>query len=120
MTRTLARLPLLALAALGLTLGAVTLGAVHQPAPVLAQPAAVGMVDNLFVPDAITVAVGTTVTWANNDPNGEDHNVVAESGAFSSPVLRSGQTFSFTFSAPGRYAYFCEFHENQFGVVVVQ
>ena len=51
-----------------------------------------------FNPASVTVAVGTTVTWENQD--GMSHNVIADDGSFKSPDLGPGKTFSVTFEKP--------------------
>lgn len=71
-----------------------------------------------FNPASVTIAVGTTVTWENQD--GMDHNVIADDGSFKSPDLGSGKTFSFTFEKAGTYTYTCHIHPNMKGTVVVR
>lgn len=80
------------------------------------------MFDNSFTPDEITVAVGTTVMWQISQ--GENpHDVIASDGSFnsSSPMSR-GDTFSYTFTKAGEFAYFCSFHvaEHMSGKVIVK
>jgi uncharacterized cupredoxin-like copper-binding protein len=70
-----------------------------------------------FEPGTIEVVNGTKVVWTNGDP--EQHTVTAEDGSFTSePFGRSGK-FSFTFSAPGEYGYFCAIHPTMKGTVEV-
>jgi plastocyanin len=71
-----------------------------------------------FNPNPITVAVGTTVTWNNNDTTA--HTVTSNTGAFDSGPLGGGRTFSFTFQTAGTYQYHCTFHAGMVGSVVVQ
>src|SRR5215469_5944722 len=76
-------------------------------------------IDNFaFGPQAITVPVGTTVTWTNSDDI--PHTVVSTEGAFKSKVLETEEKFSFTFSKAGSYPYFCSIHPKMTGRVVVQ
>ena len=76
-------------------------------------------IDNFsFAPKAITVPVGTTVTWTNRDDI--PHNVVSTEKKFSSQVLDTDQTFSFHFQSPGSYPYFCKIHPMMTGTVVVR
>jgi plastocyanin len=70
-----------------------------------------------FNPGTIEISAGTTVTWTNNDS--APHTVTAEGGAFQSGRLNQGDTFSFTFDEPGTYTYYCEFHPNMSGTVIV-
>lgn len=56
-----------------------------------------------FSPSSVTINFGDSVTWTNTDT--ADHQVVADSGAFASPILKKGQTYSFTFKTAGRFPY---------------
>jgi plastocyanin len=78
-------------------------------------------IDNFsFPPAELTVPVGTTVTWTNRDDI--PHAVVSSDDpkAFKSKVLDTGEKFTFTFSKPGAYPYFCSVHPKMVGKVVVQ
>jgi len=76
-------------------------------------------IDNFsFGPPAITVAVGTTVTWINRDDI--PHTVVSNDGVFKSKVLDTDEKFSFTFTKAGSYPYFCSIHPKMTGKVIVQ
>jgi plastocyanin len=78
-------------------------------------------IDNFsFGPITITVPVGATVTWINRDDI--PHTVVStdDPKAFKSKVLDTDEKFSFTFSKPGTYPYFCSIHPKMTGKVIVQ
>ena len=78
-------------------------------------------IDNFsFGPTALTVAVGTTVTWTNRDDI--PHTVVStdDPKAFKSKVLDTDEKFSFTFTKAGTYPYFCSVHPKMTGKVIVQ
>ncbi|MGC1902887.1 MAG: cupredoxin family copper-binding protein [Candidatus Acidiferrum sp.] len=78
-------------------------------------------IDNFsFGPVALTVPVGTTVTWVNRDDI--PHTVVStdDSKTFKSKVLDTDEKFSFTFSKAGSYPYFCSIHPKMTGKVMVQ
>jgi plastocyanin len=76
-------------------------------------------IDNFsFGPVAITVSVGTTVTWINRDDI--PHTVVSTEKVFKSKVLDTDEKFSYTFTKPGEYPYFCSIHPKMTGKVVVQ
>lgn len=77
-------------------------------------------IDNFsFTPTTLTVPVGTTVTWTNQDD--VPHNIVsAEGKTLKSPVMDTDQKFSFTFTKAGTYSYFCGIHPKMTGKVVVQ
>lgn len=63
------------------------------------------------------VAVGTTVVVTNTD--GSPHTWTAEGGAFDSGALGQNETFEFTFTEAGEFAYFCNFHPSMTGTIVV-
>jgi plastocyanin len=76
-------------------------------------------IDNFsFGPTALTVPVGTTVTWTNRDDI--PHTVVSTDGVFKSKALDTNDSFSFVFSKPGTYAYFCSIHPKMTAQVIVQ
>ncbi len=72
-----------------------------------------------FVYDSaeITVPVGTTVTWTNNDPVA--HTVTDVNQAWDSGLFDQGGTFAMTFTEPGTYDYYCIPHPMMIGKVVV-
>lgn len=86
-----------------------------------AAPGQVTIVDYDFTPNTITVKVGDTVTWTNQDV--ADHWVVtapSSPGAFDLGRQTHGSTVSHTFTAPGSYPYFCNLHNYMKGTVVAQ
>jgi plastocyanin len=59
------------------------------------------------------------VTWVNHDDI--PHTVVSEDKAtFKSRALDTDEKFSFIFSKPGTYTYFCSIHPKMTAKVVVQ
>ena len=75
-----------------------------------------------FAPAALTVPVGTTVTWTTQATDRFPHTVTStEGGPLDSPNLPPGSTYSFTFRQPGVYAYICKIHlaQGQVGTIVV-
>jgi plastocyanin len=94
-------------------------GALPQPTAGSAESGRVMLRSYLFVPDAVTVKTGMTVTWANND-DGLAHTVTAVDGSFDSGRLGSGSTFSHTFDTAGTFAYQCTIHPKSMqGTIVV-
>lgn len=74
-----------------------------------------------FTPPAIKVKAGTRVTWENQD--GRIHSVRSKEGApaqFNSFNIPGRQTYSYTFSTAGRYAYYNELGGGAEGVVLVE
>ena len=78
---------------------------------------AVVMESFAFTPAELTVPVGATVTWTNR--HGARHDVVATDGTFESPLFGEGETFSFTFTAPGEHPYVCTIHPGMEGRIIV-
>lgn len=70
-----------------------------------------------FGPAALTISAGTTVTWTNQDD--DTHTVTEAKKLFSSKVLDPGQSFSYTFTAPGTYSYHCAIHPHMTATVIV-
>ena len=85
-------------------------------APVNAN--AVAIQSFAFGPNAIIVAAGATVTWTNRD--NEPHSVVMVDRSFRSTPMDTGGQYSHTFTTPGQYRYFCGFHPQMTGVVIVR
>ena len=70
-----------------------------------------------FDPPTLTVPVGTTVTWTNED---DIPHVVAEKNAsFRSKALDTGDAYSRTFTTAGTVEYFCAIHPHMTGKIVV-
>ena len=76
-------------------------------------------IDNFsFSPATVTIPVGATVRWTNRDDI--PHTVVADDKAFKSKVLDTDEEFSYTFTKPGTYGYFCSIHPKMTAKIVVQ
>ena len=108
------------LAALGLGIAWRGAGAGNVTASPQAKPETRDVkIDNFtFGPAELTVKAGTTITWANRDDI--PHTVVSTDKVFKSKVLDTDEQFSFTFSTPGTFPYFCSIHPKMTGKVVVQ
>jgi len=72
----------------------------------------------LFDPADLTVAVGETIRWTNNE-SGIPHDTTADDGLWESPLLQPGDDFEFTFAEPGTYTYFCAIHPNMKATITV-
>jgi plastocyanin len=71
-----------------------------------------------FDPASVTVKVGQTVTWVNDDS--VTHNVTAQSGAaFKSNNFGQGGTYSFKATKPGTIKYVCTLHPGMDGTLIV-
>jgi amicyanin len=86
--------------------------------PVWAEDAAAVKIGNFtFGPQELKVKAGTTVTWTNEDDI--PHTVVSPNN-FRSKALDTDGTYSFTFTTPGTYKYFCSLHPHMTGTIVVE
>jgi plastocyanin len=70
-----------------------------------------------FQPNVLTVPVGTTVVWINDDT--ADHTVTSDDDAFHSGYIAPGGRFSHLFDSPGRYSYHCNIHPFARGIIQV-
>jgi plastocyanin len=105
--------------ALTLCLGATAALAIGGPAVSAAQPAGPTVkIDNfVFGPEALTVSVGTTVTWINQD---DIPHTVVSTGHFRSKALDTEDKYAFTFTTAGTFEYFCGLHPHMQGSIVVE
>jgi plastocyanin len=75
--------------------------------------------DITFQPGEVTVGVGDTVTWTNNDS--VDHDVTADGFSSGEPGgMAPGDTFEHTFDEAGTFDYVCTVHPGMEGTVVVE
>lgn len=82
-------------------------------------PVEVKMANIQFSPASVTVKVGQTVKWVNNDS--VDHNVTASSGAtFTSNNFGQGGTYTFKATKAGTIKYSCTIHPGMNGTITVQ
>lgn len=66
----------------------------------------------------LTVKVGDTVTWTNQDSAG--HSATADDNSFDTGVLAQGKSGIITFSKPGTYTYHCSVHPTMKGTIIVK
>ena len=80
---------------------------------------AVAIQNFAFAPAALVVKAGTTVTWTNKDT--DDHTVTSQGsgGPLQSPPLGTGQSYSYKFTKPGTYSYYCTIHPFMTATVTV-
>jgi len=100
----------------GAIAGAVAL-LVLAAVPARAADAEVKIGNFTFGPQELKVKSGTTVTWINEDDI--PHTVVSPNN-FRSKALDSEDKYSFTFTTPGTYKYFCSLHPHMTGTIVVE
>jgi plastocyanin len=107
-----------AAAVLGAVVGSGLAGGV-QVARAQAPATAVSIDNFTFNPQKLTVKAGTTITWTNKDDI--PHGIAATNNAFSrSKALDTNDSYSFTFTTPGSYQYFCYIHPHMTGTIVVE
>lgn len=68
-----------------------------------------------FAPASISVAVGDTITFTNED--GAPHTATASNGSFDSGRLGKGASKQITISSAGEISYKCAFHPSMKGTV---
>ena len=71
-----------------------------------------------FSPEELSVSIGTTVTWINEDV--DPHTATGtDREALQSGTMMPGDTFSQSFPDAGTIEYFCEFHAGMRGKLIV-
>ena len=93
--------------------------------PPIAGTASVSMVSGArsltttaYSPNPVTVAVGTTVTWVNNDTS--THNSTADNGAFATGSIAPGASGNVKLQTAGTFVYHCTIHPGMVATIVVQ
>jgi predicted secreted protein with PEFG-CTERM motif len=80
--------------------------------------------DGCFIPSPVTIPMGGTVTWENNDTAAHTATggsaTEGPSGVFDSSLIMAGSSFSHTFDAAGTFDYFCMVHPWMAGTVIVE
>jgi plastocyanin len=85
------------------------------------------MKDYKFIPTGVSttegqtlrINVGTTVTWPNQDVESHDIAILEGPELNVSPEIKKGEKWSMTFTKPGRYHYYCEFHPPMVADIIV-
>ena len=71
--------------------------------------------DNTFIEEVVEVEPGTEVLWTNNGRN--EHNVIPVDPTMEWGVevedFEPGDEYSYVFTTPGEYAYFCSIHGTE-------
>jgi plastocyanin len=91
-----------------------TTGTVAAP-----RSATVEIVDGMFDPRRVEVAVGGSVTWANDDQT--EHMIAwTAPNVIGSPLIGKAGSYTRSFDAPGEYRYYCTIHNEMKGEVAVR
>ena len=99
-----------------------TIAALALIVPAASHPAAtvtktVKITATAFSPASVTIATGDAVKWTNVDT--KNHQVIANNGAFASPILVPGRSWTHPFGTSGTYRYHDALHPALTGKVVV-
>jgi amicyanin len=106
-------------ALIGAAVGSVLAGGVLLAQAQSPAAAAVSIDNFTFNPPTLTVKAGTTVTWTNKDDI--PHGIAAAGNTIKrSNALDTDDKYSFTFTTPGTYQYFCYIHPHMTGTIVVE
>lgn len=70
-----------------------------------------------FDPAELTVKVGTTVTWTNQD--GTTHTITSDDAVWDSGRVSPGGTYIRVFDKVGSFSYHCSIHTSMKGTIVV-
>jgi len=93
-------------------------------APGSSTPGCEDTADGCFIPSPVTIPMGGTVTWENNDTAAHTATggsaTEGPSGVFDSSLIMAGSSFSHTFEDAGTFDYFCMVHPWMAGTVVVE
>jgi len=122
---------------LGVLVSAATCGSIYSstapsPTPASPSPTATGGASSsvsiptgaatldaaAFMPDALTVPAGTTVTWTNT--HSVPHTSTSDAKGWDSGIVAPGQKYSVSLQTPGTFSYHCTVHPGMIGTVVVQ
>lgn len=72
-----------------------------------------------FGPGDITVSVGDTITWTNDEAS-VGHTTTSDDGIWNSALLKPGETFEQTFTEAGTFTYFCSIHPSMKASITVE
>ncbi len=109
----------IAAAVLGAVIGSGLAGGILVARAQTAAAAAASIDNFTFSPQQLTVKAGTTVTWTNKDDI--PHGIAATGNTFKrSAAMDTDDNYSFTFTTPGTYQYFCYIHPHMTGTIVVE
>lgn len=71
-----------------------------------------------YLPATLTVNVGDTVVWKNEDI--VPHTATARNKSFDSGSIEPGGTWMYVANRKGTYFYYCAFHPNTKGKLIVR
>lgn len=86
--------------------------------PSFAETVTINIKDFLFQPDSITINLGDSVKWTNQDSF--THTTMSDNDLWDSGNLLSGASFTRLFDKAGKYTYHCHIHPDMTGTVIVR
>lgn len=95
----------------------------YRPEPVVLPPhpspllVGVSIIDFAYSPSDLTINIGDTVIWTNNDSTA--HSTTSNTLVWDSGLFGPGETFSFTFTSAGTFPYFCTRHKTMTATITV-
>jgi len=93
-------------------------------APGSSTPGCEETAEGCFIPSPVTIDMGGTVTWENNDTAAHTATggsaTEGPSGVFDSSLIMAGSSFSHTFEDAGTFDYFCMVHPWMAGTLIVE
>ena len=95
-------------------------GSTPQAADGKAAPVQIRIDNFTFEPAEVTIPVGTKVTWVNHDDVPHTATSSAKPRQFDSGTLDTDEQFSYVFTAPGTYDYFCALHKHMTARIIVK
>jgi plastocyanin len=87
------------------------------PSPMPSPVSIIHIKNFAYVPDSVTIPVGSTVKFVEDDEIA--HTVTASDGSFDSGNLNQKQTWTHLFTKPGTYSYYCAYHTYMKGKIVI-
>ena len=85
------------------------------PAPEILN--SIEITESSFLPNPMTIGLGTTVTWINR--GSKDQEVAATNAAFDSGIIAPGGQYQYTFSQAGTFDYYSKITSSMTGKIIV-
>jgi plastocyanin len=100
-----------------LAVAGAALGLAGASFPAASVTKGVRITSSAFSPATVTIATTNAIKWTNKDT--VNHQVIANNGAFASPIIGAGHAWTHTFNTAGTYKYHDALHPKLTGKVVV-
>jgi plastocyanin len=100
-----------------LAVAGAALGLAGASFPAASVTKGVRITSSAFSPATVTIATTNAVKWTNKDT--VNHQVIANNGAFASPIIGAGHAWTHTFNTAGTFKYHDALHPSLTGKIVV-